>query len=158
MEDVFRTLFEYNHALGQRLWESLMHLSDEQFVQPVDYSHGSLRNQVVHLCVTETRWLRGLKGIPDARAYQLDPQDFPTRQSALVLWEATEKELMAYIDTLDEARLRQVPPRMSEPAWQVLAHLVNHGTDHRAQLLRLLHDLGVKTVSQDYIFYVYEHP
>jgi uncharacterized damage-inducible protein DinB len=42
--------------------------------------------------------------------------------------------------------------------WQVLLHVVNHGTDHRAQTLRLLNDLGVKTVSQDYIFYVYDHP
>ena len=42
--------------------------------------------------------------------------------------------------------------------WQVLLHAVNHGTDHRAQMLRSLHDLGVKTVSQDYIFYVYDHP
>jgi uncharacterized damage-inducible protein DinB len=39
--------------------------------------------------------------------------------------------------------------------WQVLLHVVNHGTDHRAQLLRLLNDLGVETTYQDYIFYVY---
>lgn len=42
-------------------------------------------------------------------------------------------------------------------AWQVLLRVANHGTDHRAQLLRVLHNLGVKTESQDYIFYVYEH-
>jgi uncharacterized damage-inducible protein DinB len=42
--------------------------------------------------------------------------------------------------------------------WQVLLHVVNHGTDHRAQLLRLIHDLGVKTTSQDFIFYIYDHP
>lgn len=41
--------------------------------------------------------------------------------------------------------------------WQVLLHVVNHGTDHRAQILRFLNDLGVKTSSQDYIFYVYDH-
>ena len=41
--------------------------------------------------------------------------------------------------------------------WQVLLHVVNHGTDHRAQILRLLNDLGVKTESQDYIFYVYDN-
>jgi hypothetical protein len=40
----------------------------------------------------------------------------------------------------------------------VLLHVGNHGTDHRAQLLRLLNDLGVTTVSRDYIFYVYDHP
>jgi hypothetical protein len=31
-------------------------------------------------------------------------------------------------------------------------------TDHRAQLLRQLNDLGIKTSSQDYIFYAYDHP
>jgi uncharacterized damage-inducible protein DinB len=41
--------------------------------------------------------------------------------------------------------------------WQVLLHVGNHGTDHRAQLLRLLNDLGVKTAPQDYIFYVYDN-
>jgi uncharacterized damage-inducible protein DinB len=41
--------------------------------------------------------------------------------------------------------------------WQVLLHVVNHGTDHRAQILRLLNDLGVKTGHQDYIFYVYDN-
>ena len=41
--------------------------------------------------------------------------------------------------------------------WQVLLHVVNHGTDHRAQLLRSLNDLGVETTWQDYIFYAYEH-
>ena len=41
--------------------------------------------------------------------------------------------------------------------WQVLLHVVNHGTDHRAQVLRSLNDLGIKTDSQDYIFYVYDH-
>ena len=42
--------------------------------------------------------------------------------------------------------------------WQVLLHVVNHGTDHRAQLLRLLNDLGVQTEYQDYVFYAHEHP
>jgi hypothetical protein len=35
--------------------------------------------------------------------------------------------------------------------------VANHGTDHHTQLLRLLNDLGVKTTSQDYIFYVYDN-
>jgi len=155
MEDVFHTLFEYNHTLYQRVWESVMHLTDEQFVQPVDYSHGSLRNQMVHVIVTQTRWMRGLKGIPEARAFKLDPEDFPTRQSAFDLWETAEKELLAYTNTLDEASLRRNAPGMDEPAWQVLAHLVNHGTDHRAQILRVLHDLGAPTFDQDLIMYLW---
>ena len=39
--------------------------------------------------------------------------------------------------------------------WQVLLHVVNHGTDHRAQILRVLNDLDVETDAQDYVFYLY---
>jgi uncharacterized damage-inducible protein DinB len=38
----------------------------------------------------------------------------------------------------------------------VLLHVGNHGTDHRAQILRLLSDLGLKTGPQDYVFYIYD--
>lgn len=41
--------------------------------------------------------------------------------------------------------------------WQILLHVANHGTDHRAQLLRILNDLGVKITSQDYIFYIFDN-
>jgi uncharacterized damage-inducible protein DinB len=41
--------------------------------------------------------------------------------------------------------------------WQILLHVANHGTDHRAQLLRILNDVGVKTFPQDYIIYTWEH-
>ena len=41
--------------------------------------------------------------------------------------------------------------------WQVLLHVANHGTDHRAQILRLLNDLGSKTSSQDYVFFAYDN-
>jgi uncharacterized damage-inducible protein DinB len=70
--------------------------------------------------------------------------------------------MRAYLAGLRDSMLFDRPIKDPEEdkdliAWQVLLHVVNHGTDHRAQLLRILHDLGVKTTSQDYIFYVYDH-
>jgi uncharacterized damage-inducible protein DinB len=44
---------------------------------------------------------------------------------------------------------------MMGPTWQVLSHLVNHGTDHRAQVLRALHELGAPTFSQDLIHHLW---
>ena len=71
--------------------------------------------------------------------------------------------MQAYLAALRDELLFTTPIKEPEEdkaliVWQVLLHVVNHATDHRAQLLRLLNDLGVKTTSQDYIFYVYEHP
>ena len=69
--------------------------------------------------------------------------------------------MRAYLATLRDEMLFKKPFPDGEDKdlilWQVLLHVVNHGTDHRAQVLRILHDLGVKTVSQDFIFYVYDH-
>lgn len=67
-----------------------------------------------------------------------------------------------YLADLQDAMLFTKPIALEEDkdliVWQVLLHVVNHATDHRAQLLRLLNDLGVNTGPQDYIFYVYDHP
>ena len=78
-------------------------------------------------------------------------------------WDSVEQSMRGYLAELRDDMLFDKPIEEPEEdkdliVWQVLLHVVNHGTDHRAQLLRLLNDLGVETASQDYIFYVYDHP
>ena len=38
--------------------------------------------------------------------------------------------------------------------WQVLFHVLNHGTDHRAQLLAMVAQFEAPTFDQDYALYV----
>ena len=75
-------------------------------------------------------------------------------------WDNVEQTMRAYLAALRDNMLFDTPLEGEDKdlmLWQVLLHVVNHGTDHRAQVLRVLNDLGVRTTSQDYIFYVYEH-
>lgn len=153
--EIIRTLVDYNEALDRRMWACIMELNDAQFVEESPYSHGSIRNQVVHAAVIIERWTRGLRGQPDARAYRVNPADFPTRESAQELWESAARNLRQFVSGLDETALERKPEGMDEPAWQVLVHLVNHGTDHRAQILRALYDLGAPTFDQDLIMYLW---
>ena len=39
--------------------------------------------------------------------------------------------------------------------YEVITQLINHGTDHRAQMLRMLGDLGAPTFEQDYIVHLW---
>ncbi|MFN2195287.1 MAG: DinB family protein [Anaerolineales bacterium] len=158
--DAFRHFYGYHFAENRSLWEDyLTQLSDEQFTQPVGYSHGSLRNQVVHLMSVDDTWFSGLRGlnIPEP----LDPAAFADRAAIRARWDTIEAAMRAYLEALSDETLRAQPLEGEDAGlyvWQVLLQVVNHGTDHRAQMLRMLNDLGIKTVSQDYIFYVYENP
>ena len=59
--------------------------------------------------------------------------------------------MRAYLADLRDEMLFTKPIKEPEEdrdliVWQVLLLVVNHGTDHRDQLLRLLNELVVKTV------------
>lgn len=159
--DAFRHFFAYHFAENRNIWETyIVPLSQQQFTQDVGYSHGSVRNQVVHLMSVDEAWFSdlGAVDIPEP----LDPPDLNDRDVIRARWDVVEQGMRDYLADLQDNMLveKPFPPGEDENLilWQVLLHVVNHGTDHRAQLLRLLNDLGVKTVSQDYIFYVYDHP
>jgi len=66
-----------------------------------------------------------------------------------------------YLEQLTDEVLTEKPLEGEDEnliLWQVLLHVVNHGTAHSSQLLRLLNYLGAETNYQDYIFYVYGNP
>jgi uncharacterized damage-inducible protein DinB len=159
--DAFRHFYGYHFAENRNLWEAyITPLTDDQFTQDAGYSHGSVRNQVVHLMSVDDLWFSGLRDVEDADS--LDPAAFADRHAIRAHWDGVEQRMRDYLATLRDEMLFEKPFAEGEDKdlilWQVLLHVVNHGTDHRAQALRLLNDLGVKTVSQDYIFYVYDHP
>jgi uncharacterized damage-inducible protein DinB len=151
--DIIQTMLAYSYAYQWKLWDSIATLSETQFLEDIPYSHGSIRNHMVHLANTDSAWLRGLKELPDARARRFETEAYTTRASVRAICQTVAGEVTAYAAGLDEAGLMNVPNDMPMPVWQTLLHLVNHGTDHRAQVLRALHDFGAPTFDQDVIFY-----
>jgi len=157
----FRHLYGYHFSENRSLWEAVMRLSPQQFVQPASYSHGSVRDQVVHLMSVDDVWFSELRNATPAEPFP--PAAGDDRDAIRAHWDGVEAGLRRYLAELTDDQLLTTP--IQEPdedrnliVWQVLLHVVNHGTDHRAQILRLLNELGIKTLSQDYIFYVYDHP
>ena len=159
--DAFRHFYNYHFAENRKVWNGVSSLSFEQFTQPVDYSRGSVREQLVHLLDAEDVWFSELRG---AQSLEPLPETVTAddRDAIRVHWDKVEENIRAYLAELQDDMLFTKPIKEPEEdqvlfAWQVLLHVANHATDHRAQLLRVLHDLGVDTKYQDYIFYVYEN-
>jgi len=160
--NAFRHFYAYHFAENRVLWDRyITQLSYEQFTQVVGYSHGSVRDQIVHLVSVDDTWFSELRGVEPAEPFPA--ANFDDRKIIRAHWDSVEQHMRDYLAALRDDRLSDKPIEEPEEdkeliVWQVLLHVVNHGTDHRAQLLHLLSDLGIKTVSQDYIFYVYDNP
>ena len=54
--DAFRHFYDYHFAQNRMIWYFVMQLTQEQFTQPVDYSHGSVRDQIVHIISCDDTW------------------------------------------------------------------------------------------------------
>lgn len=156
--DAFRHLYEYHFAENRVVWNHAIALTEEQFAHTIGYSHDSIRDQLVHIMSCDNMWFSELRGIYTADNFRA--ADFADRNAIRTQWDKVEQDMRGYLADLRDDML-PTKPLLGEDkdliVWQVLVHVVNHATDHRAQVLRMLHDLGVKTVSQDYIFYVYDH-
>ena len=80
--DAFRQYFEYHFTENRKIWDLYVaSLSQEQFTRAVDYSYGSVRDQIVHLMSADEYWFSGLRGIP--RPEPFDPADFRGNVGAL---------------------------------------------------------------------------
>jgi uncharacterized damage-inducible protein DinB len=160
--DYIQMLQNYHYDRYRQIWDCIMHLTDEQFVQAIDYSIGSVRNHMLHLVEGHARWFARIQGqpLPDYS----DPEGFSTRESMRSLWDSAETEVMRYIEGLNEEELARsvsydMPHRGGAHAntvWQILVHLINHGTDHRSQILRLLYDFGAPTMEHDLMLYLWD--
>lgn len=159
--DAFRQFYDYHFKENRKIWDRYVsQLSLEQFTQPFEYSRGSIRDQVIHLMDAEEVWFSELQGVEPSEP--VAPAELDDRPLLRARWDRVEQTIRAYLTDLRDEMLFAKPIREPEEdrdliVWQVLLHVANHGTDHRAQLLRALNDLGMKTAYQDYIFYIFEN-
>lgn len=153
--DHFRHLYEYHFAANRRLWEQcVVGLTPEQFRRKVSFSLGSVRHQVVHMMNMDDRWFSALRQVKVPGI--LNPVYFGAQAKVRKQWDEVEAIMRAYLERLDEAELQR-PIDESAAVWQVLFHVLNHGTDHRAQTLATIGMLDLPGFSQDYYLYLIGH-
>ncbi len=153
---MLQQLLAYHYQLNERVYQQCGQLAHEAFVADTAYSLGSLRNHMVHLMSVDMAWLNGLQGHPRDHFQWLNPADFATFADAHAYSRQVSSAVLTAVEAWDDADLAAIPPGLRETRWQVLMHLVTHGVDHRAQMLRLLHEYGVDTFPQDFIMYVWD--
>jgi len=151
-----RELFNYHFAMNQKIWDQVISkLSDEQFLQEPGYPVRSVRSQLVHMIDIDRGWLGMIKG--DRWRGTSNPANFPDRESVRAYREETNALLKEHLAQLEDETLLERSSRMrgAFEIWQMYLHVITHSIDHRAQLMSILNQMGVKTVEQDLALHIF---
>ena len=86
------------------------------------------------------RWRVALESQGETEGPRPERDPLPTVARLRELWEAEWAAVDAWLPTLTESFIGAVFEGV--PIWQMLVHVVNHGTQHRSEAAALLTDAG----------------
>jgi len=147
--DDLRLLIDYNYWARDRVLEAVSAITPEQFICPLGNSFSSVRDTVAHICAAERIWLTRLKG-EKLQGVQ-KPDRLPDVDAARKEWAELEVEMREQLARLGSEAVERVIEYQdlrgndqSDLLWQMLQHMVNHGTYHRGQITTMLRQLRVE--------------
>lgn len=130
----------------------LEQIDDAQWNQEIISSFSSIQETVLHIISAENIWLQRFNKA--TKTVWLQNEFKGKKQEHINLWIKTSADLKSFIDNLNEDELytnldfkRINGEAYSMPFYQLIAHVVNHATYHRGQLVTMLRQTGFKNVS-----------
>ncbi|HXF27739.1 MAG TPA: DinB family protein [Bryobacteraceae bacterium] len=156
--DILRSHIDYTAWASQRLVEAAAALPETEIIHDFKTADKSVLGTLVHIYVSDRIWLARLQNAPHSvpanSAADLHlavlQNDWPIlhnrwKQWAVGLTDESVQQILSYTDT----RGRQ----WEEPLWQLILHVVNHGTHHRGQVSGFLRSLGHTPPALDMTLY-----
>ena len=146
--DSLLTFVRYQAWANDRLLTTAANLSEEEFRRTGVLDHGSAFDTLRHLADVDWSWREYCAGNDVGQTYVWDHgftlDDVPSIHAFCLEEDA---RLRRYVTSLDRTALDE-PLALSEepddviPRWLIVAHTVNHGTQHRSELARYLTECG----------------
>lgn len=159
--ETIQQLFDYNAWANQRTIAGCETLTNEQFLQQVGGSFGSVRNTLAHIMDVEwlyhERWNgRAPSAFPKAENYG-DLSQIKAR------WKTIDADVNYFVRALSAEDISQVLEFrnikgvvLTHPLWETMQHMVNHSTYHRGQITTLLRQLGGTAQASDMLLFFRE--
>jgi uncharacterized damage-inducible protein DinB len=148
----FTELAEYTVWANDTVYTWLEKISDEQWKQEVKSSFPSIYATVLHMAAADKAWVQRLS---KATQFENLTETFKgSPQELLQVWKKGMQDFEQFIKELDEDKfdeylafknIKGIPH--NQPYWQLFAHVVNHATYHRGQLVTMLREVGYTDLS-----------
>jgi uncharacterized damage-inducible protein DinB len=151
-------LFDYNYWANRKVLGQAAGLPPSECEAPIPGMNGNtLKKTLVHVLAAEQIWrLRCLDGISPAGI--LKPEMFPSFDAIKQRWEQEEQLMRQGLARMPEAKVGETFAYQTttgkthrDVRWQALMHVINHGTQHRAEAAVVLTGLGRSPGDLDFI-------
>ena len=158
-KDYFKEAAEYNLWANTIICGWLEQINDEQWTKEIISSFNTIQETVLHIISAEKAWVQRFKKQPFE---WLQTTYKGSKEEHIKLWKENSAELKAFVDAFDENDLdknldfkRLNGDAYSMPYYQLFAHVVNHATYHRGQLVTMLRQAGFEGISSTDLLGVY---
>lgn len=155
--EVLRTHIDYTVWASLRLLNAATRLTPEELIHDFQTADRSVLGTLAHIFAADRIWLGRLTGIPAPGFISDTDRELATLQTA---WPALLERWKTWAaDLTNEQVLEQIAytdlkaRHWKEPLWQLILHVVNHGSHHRGQVSGFLRSLGHEPPQMDLIYY-----
>jgi uncharacterized damage-inducible protein DinB len=144
--DTLRTHLAYTTWAANRLLEAAAQLTPEELARDFGTSDKSVVGTLAHTFAADRIWMSRVKGRTPAKFITAEDRDLTVLQrdwpAVLAEWtqwaagltDDSAPTVISYQDTKGNS--------YSSPLWQIVLHVVNHGTHHRGQVSGFLRAMG----------------
>jgi len=143
--DVLRTHIDFTAWATLQLLDLAAQLPPEQLTHDFQTADHSVLGTLVHIFAADRLWLARLTGAPGTFITDAD-RSLTALQSG---WPAVLDGWKRFAGSLSDEQARaefayhDLEGRAwKQPLWQLMLHVVNHGTHHRGQVVGFLRTLG----------------
>ncbi|MGN7823581.1 DinB family protein [Chitinophaga sp. 22536] len=145
MKTFFKELFEYNHGVNQQIWNVLQANADKVSEKALKlYCHVLNGHQVWNNRIAAKDVVPGI-------------WEVHTLQQCLDIDKTNYEHSLSIIDQYEMNDIIQHPKIKGKPfskkVSEILFHIINHSTYHRAQIATEFRQGGLEPVMTDFIFY-----
>ena len=158
---MIRALYEYNEWANNHVLAAASDLTEGELGSEMGASFGSVQGNLAHTVAAQVYWLAGWTGSEPVGMPRLE--EGPALQAIRESYAISHEGLRRFLGSVGEADvIRMAPGRpgssLQRPLWQLMLHVANHGTHHRAETALLLTSLGKSPGELDYLDFQQNRP
>lgn len=143
--DTITTLFRHNQWANERILEQCSTLSDEQLDSTLSGTFGSIRDTLQHIVISEQSYFSRIStGQPLRRPEHAAPLTMAEMLASVRTTGAGFIEWAPRVQASDTVQINWDGSLLDVQKTIILTQVINHATEHRAQIMAILTQLGIE--------------